>query len=71
MQVSPDKHGKPPVGQSHGTGESMKDSMSESPQNNDNKLIPTAEDLTDEQGKLDPEAFKQSYSESEERKKSN
>lgn len=42
-------------------GESMKDSMTESPANNDNAAIPTAEEITDENGKLNAEKFKKSY----------
>jgi hypothetical protein len=44
-------------------GESMKDSMTESTKNNDNELLPNAEDFTNENGELDAEAFKKSYQE--------
>lgn len=44
-------------------GEAMKDSMTESPKNNDNKSLPAAEDFTNENGELDAEAFKKSYQE--------
>ncbi len=44
-------------------GETMKDSMTETVQNNDNKKLPAAEDFTNENGELDAEAFKKSYQE--------
>lgn len=43
----------------------MKDSMTESTQNNDNNSLPAAEDFTNEDGELDAEAFKKSYREDE------
>lgn len=46
-------------------GEAMKDSMTESTSNNDNKELPAAEDFTNENGELDAEAFKKSYQEGE------
>lgn len=43
------------------TGEAMVDSMSETAPNNDNTKIPEAEQVSDEQGKLDTEKFKETY----------
>jgi hypothetical protein len=57
----PDQTG-PDDQQSGGTrdarGESMKDSMMESAENNDNSLIPNVDELTDKEGKLTEENVK-------------
>lgn len=44
-----------------GLGESMKDSMSETTENNDNSLLPNADAITDESGALEAQRFKKLY----------
>ncbi|MES3018684.1 MAG: hypothetical protein V4721_12930 [Bacteroidota bacterium] len=46
---------------SAGSGESMKDSMSETTANNDNALLPNAEALTNENGALEADKVKNLY----------
>lgn len=71
--MSTDKPKKqiPAQNENDSAGESMKDSMTESVPGNDNALITPAEDLTDEFGKLDAEAFKKSYQNTNENQNSN
>lgn len=61
MNKSAENTGKNIAAQSEKVGESMKDSMSESPENNDNTLLPGVDAVTNEKGELDPEVFKEIY----------